>query len=345
MRSGFLPARVVHVHPTRACNLSCGHCYSSSSPAARGELDVESLVGGLARLRQEGYEVVSVSGGEPLVYRPLPRLVAAAAGMGYRVHMITNGILLDRRRISALAEHVGLFGVSLDGAEETHNRVRGRSDAYARALRALHLLAEAQVPFAIVFAATARSLPEIPAAFELARELGASVLHLRPLAPEGRARELDSSWALTIEDCARLHLLARLLNTVDAAGPRIQVDLVPLGELLAARGQFELLHPDARVAQLSDAVNPLVIDEMGRCFPFSYGIGEALELGRLGADGTFTDFPPSRETLARIAGLLDAAFREAEDEGTPYVDWFAHLARVSRLSAAGPAATPLPVLR
>ena len=43
MRSGFLPARVVHVHPTRACNLACVHCYSDSSPAVRDALDVARL--------------------------------------------------------------------------------------------------------------------------------------------------------------------------------------------------------------------------------------------------------------------------------------------------------------
>ena len=32
MRSGFLPDRIIHLHPTRLCNLACLHCYSESDP-------------------------------------------------------------------------------------------------------------------------------------------------------------------------------------------------------------------------------------------------------------------------------------------------------------------------
>src|SRR5574338_1643523 len=207
MRSGVLPVRVVHLHPPRTCNLACAHCYSTSSPSARGALGVDVLARALAQLRHEGYENVSISGGEPLVYRDLDRLAAEAVSQGYGVHMITNGLLLSDDRLGSLRQHVDFIGVSLDGCEETHNAVRGRHDAFRRAMRALELLAERGVPFGIVFGVSARSLGDVPWAFERARELGARLLHLRPLAPEGRARTLSDSWTLSHEDCARLVVL------------------------------------------------------------------------------------------------------------------------------------------
>ena len=162
MRSGLLPVRVVHVHPTRTCNLACAHCYSESSPGVRGSLGADVLLDSLARLRREGYENVSISGGEPLVYRELDRLAAGARDQGYHIHMITNGILLSEQRLTALRPHVDLIGVSLDGTEETHNAVRGRADAFKNAMRALRVLSDAGMPFGIVFGVSARSLVDVP---------------------------------------------------------------------------------------------------------------------------------------------------------------------------------------
>ena len=347
MRSGFLPARVVHVHPTRACNLACVHCYSDSSPDVRESLDAARILDALALLRAEGYEVVSISGGEPLVYRPLVQLAAGASALGFRVHMITNGILLSEERLAALAPYLFLMGVSLDGAEGVHNAVRGRDDAFRHARHALDRLARADTPFGIIYAVTKPSLADIPWAFELARELGARLLHLRPLAPEGRARALDDQWTLSPEDCARLFLLATLLdapppvataqdaNTVahTEMSPRVQVDLVRAEDLADARSQFALLDPAGRIESLSDAINPLVLDADGRCYPFSHGIDPSLTVADIRQPMHADSFRPHEAMMKRLRDLLLATFLEGERAAVPFVDWFALLTRVSRQRA------------
>jgi hypothetical protein len=243
--------------------------------------------------------------------------------------MITNGVLLSEQRLRTLRQHVDFIGVSLDGCEETHNAVRGRADAFRHAMRALCLLAERGVPFGIVFGVSAYSLGDVPWAFERARELGARLLHLRPLAPEGRAQGMEPSWTLTHEDCARLVVLSELLAGFGPEAPHVQVDLVAASELGVAREQFELLRAAPDVTRLSDAVNPLVVDDEGRCLPFVYGMDLDFEVARLPAAHAEA-FRPRSEWLERVTNLLRLAFREAELAGAPYLDWFAHLARVSR---------------
>lgn len=339
MRSGFLPARVVHVHPTRACNLACLHCYSDSSPQVRGALEVGRILRALEPLRAEGYEIVSISGGEPLVYRELPALVAGAAALGFRVHMITNGIRLSEERLAMLAPHLFLVGVSLDGGEAIHNAVRARPDAFRHATRALRLLSESDVPFGIIYAASAASLADVPWAFEFARELNARLLHLRPLAPEGRGAAL-ASWMLSHEDCTRLYLLAELLDAIGPPAPRVQVDLVRTAALDESRTQFALLDPAAEPRTLSDVVNPLVLDADGRCYPFTYGIDPALAIADVTRGVSPDTFRPNDDMMHALSALLDAAFREAGRDGSTFIDWFAHLTRVSRTPyrTAAPAA-------
>jgi organic radical activating enzyme len=329
MRSGVLPARVVHVHPTRACNLACVHCYSTSSPSVRSSLDPDVLIDTLAGLREEGFEVLSLSGGEPLVYRGLNILVRAASDLGYRVHIVTNGLLLTERRLASLHDHVHLVAVSFDGAEETHNRVRGRADAFAKANAALDVLASADVPFGLAFAVSRWSLPDVPWAFERARALGADLLHLRPLVPEGRAKELTESWMLTGADSTRLALLGHILNGGPGTTPRIQVDLIAVQELPAAMDQFELLRREPSVVTLSDAVNPLVIDEQGRLLAFTYGIHPQFVIANVKGDWRRDAARFKAEALGSIADLLEATFHGAVGESSQYVDFFANLTRVS----------------
>lgn len=332
MRSGFLPARVVHVHPTRACNLACAHCYSESSPQQRGALAVAPLLDALGRLREEGYEIVSISGGEPFVYDGLLPLARGAAALGFRVHLITNGILVSEARLAPLAPYLWLVGVSLDGAEATHNAVRGRGDAFRHSLRALSVLSTSDIPFGIVYAVSSPSLEDIPWAFELGRDLGARLLHLRPLAPEGRAASMASSWSLTPEDCERLYLLAELLGSYGPPAPRVQVDLVRTSDLHESRTQFSLLDPTAPAVSLSDAVNPLVIDADGRCYPFSYGFDPSFVLADITHPITANTLRLTPAIADALGGVLDRAFREAEHDGLALIDWFAHLTRVSRAS-------------
>ena len=330
MRSGLLPVRVVHVHPTRTCNLACAHCYSESSPGVRGSLGADVLLDALARLRREGYENLSISGGEPLVYRELDHLAQGARDQGYHVHLITNGILLTEQRLAALRPHVDLIGVSLDGCEDTHNAVRGRTDAFRNAMRALRVLSDAGMPFGIVFGVSARSLADVPWAFEQARDLGAKLLHLRPLAPEGRARTLPDEWTLSHEDCARLTVLTELLRGFDENGPSVQVDLLAYEDLPVARGQFELLQSVPNVSSLSDAVNPLVIDEQGRWLPFVYGMDTSFEIQQPAAGDSSEMQAVGADRLQHVAELLRTAFDEAHRDGAAYLDWFAHLSRTSR---------------
>ncbi len=56
---------ILQVHPSRRCNLRCKHCYSDSGP----DVDATMELGQLLRLVDDaaglGYDVLSVSGGEP----------------------------------------------------------------------------------------------------------------------------------------------------------------------------------------------------------------------------------------------------------------------------------------
>jgi organic radical activating enzyme len=331
LRSGFLPDRIIHLHPTRLCNLACLHCYSASGPDQRGALDPAAVSEALEVLRGEGYEAVSLSGGEPLVYRDVGAVVRSAKSLGFRVTMITNGLLVNARTAPVLAELDGM-AISFDGLAETHDMIRARRGAFDRACAALRRLAGDELPVAAAISVTPSALPELPdLAYQLA-ELGAQALQIRPVARAGRAKTMAPSAFGGTADRARLFLVATALGQELAPDVRVHCDLAPTQGLWHDREAYAALlaRCDAGAAPLplAELVNPLVITEDGRLKPIAYDFGAPFDIATV--DGL------SRERLRRYKdGPLDR-FRELVGgavaslaEQQELVDWFDYCTRLS----------------
>jgi len=124
---------------TRRCNLHCIHCYIDAwERESAEELTTEEgkrLIDDLAKF---GVSSLLLSGGEPLLRDDLFALIEHAVGKGIRVTLSTNGILLTPRIARGLKEvGVSYVGISIDGAQETHDRFRGREGAFEESLRGI----------------------------------------------------------------------------------------------------------------------------------------------------------------------------------------------------------------
>lgn len=321
--SGFLHSRVVQVHPTLRCNLACSHCYSSSGPDATHELPPEDLIAMLARLRAEGYGVVSFSGGEPLVYRGFDQVAHAASELGYRVNLITNGLLLSPARLDELAGVLSRVGVSVDGTEPIHDRLRG-AGTFARTIRRIAHLRDRGITFGVAHCVTRESIADLPWLLEWCIEQGASLLQLHPLATVGRAAG-DDDRRLSPADLARLFLLARLLQIQVDDGLQVQLDLAPIEHVLASRDRYRVLSgPPAERLPLAELVNPVVLDEHGGLWPLAHGMARDQQI--VGAsqdwDATIDDYV--RSGAGPLRRLLSAALDRLDGQ-SGFVDWYAHL--------------------
>ncbi|HXS93588.1 MAG TPA: radical SAM protein [Candidatus Limnocylindrales bacterium] len=91
---------LAHVIPMRRCNLSCTYCNeydTTSKPVA-----IETMYQRLDRLAELGTNIITISGGEPLLHPELDLLIARIRKNGMLAGMITNGYLLTADRIERL---------------------------------------------------------------------------------------------------------------------------------------------------------------------------------------------------------------------------------------------------
>ena len=91
---------MAHIIPIRRCNLACKYCNEFDDFSKPIELDtMKARIDYLARL---GTNIVTLSGGEPLLHPELDEIIAHMRTHPIIVGMITNGYLLTADRIQRL---------------------------------------------------------------------------------------------------------------------------------------------------------------------------------------------------------------------------------------------------
>ena len=325
-RSGFLPDRTIHLHPTLSCNLACAHCYSESGPRERAALAPADIERALRILRDEGYTHVSLSGGEPLMYPALPKVIDDAHAIGYRVTMISNG-LFSPALVDSVAARLDGMAISFDGLAPIHDAIRGRAGAFDRACATLTRLAADGRPVGAAISVTRDAIPDLPDLIDHLISCGATRFQIRPVALAGRAREATGFAPLSATDQARLFLVVRALQ--DEFGDRILLhcDLVPARSLWKQRDDYASLLRGGE--KLSMLVNPLVITSSGSLKPMTYDFDDTFDICNI------TDLSTDRlrdYDSASLSALVAEALSHMD--GHPgFVDWFDHCARLSAVHA------------
>jgi sulfatase maturation enzyme AslB (radical SAM superfamily) len=168
-----------------ACNLDCLFCYNPWRPAdsslrGRPTLDAATLTRTVTLIMERlDIDYVTLSGGEPLLYRSLPELIALVRSRCPSIGMTTNGRSLTRRRLATLvAEGLGAISVPLHSHRpEVHDALAGGT-SWASAVRALALGREAGLTVSMSCVVTARNSADVPSVVEAAGALGIGTIIL-----------------------------------------------------------------------------------------------------------------------------------------------------------------------
>lgn len=116
----------IRVKPTNRCNHDCWYCaYRNDSLSLGGEMSEQDSIpeAKMLALAREfvdmGVKAVTFSGGgEPLLYKPLPKIIEVLATGGIRVAALSNGANLQGRVADALARHGTWIRISLDAWDD-----------------------------------------------------------------------------------------------------------------------------------------------------------------------------------------------------------------------------------
>ena len=115
---------VLMLEPLHACNLTCTGCgrireYKSTISEM---ITVEQC---LAAAEECGAPVVSICGGEPMIYPEIDRLVRELLDRGKHIYLCTNGMFVRKRLHEFKPTSNFFWNVHLDGLERNLRRMYG----------------------------------------------------------------------------------------------------------------------------------------------------------------------------------------------------------------------------
>lgn len=325
--------RIVQIHPTRKCNLSCKHCYSSSSPQAKDVLEPAVLKDAMDDLAEEGYNWITFSGGEPMVYEPLADVLGHARCSGMNTTLVSNGMLLTGKRLDDIEKNINALVLSLDGKPDSHNDMRNSSRAFETMEKNLPELRRRGIKIGFLFTLTQHNLDELPWVVNFCLNAGASGLLIHPLEIAGNATSQLTGKSPDSVEKAHAWLLVEQLKRKCSGRLNIQLDLVHTTAIEQNPDHFFLnQHATPLHGKLADMLSVLVIEPDGEVVPLQYGFPRDYSLGNL-KESRISDMVDRWECQIgpRLHKLSTELFTTLDKKGCGrFINWYEQIDRYAR---------------
>ena len=163
---------VMMLEPLHACNLTCTGCgrIREYKDTITQQITVEQC---LNAVDECGSPIVSICGGEPMIYRPLGQLVTEILDRGKHIYLCTHGMFIKKRLKEFKPTSHFFFNVHLDGMEATHDICVERKGVFRQAIDGIRAAKDAG--FMVCTNTTIykqTDLKEIAELFEYLKEFG-----------------------------------------------------------------------------------------------------------------------------------------------------------------------------
>jgi hopanoid biosynthesis associated radical SAM protein HpnH len=124
---------VLMLEPLHACNLTCTGCgrIREYEETIKQKLSVAEC---LAAVDECGAPIVSLCGGEPMIYPEIGKLVREILQRRKHIYLCTNGMFIQKKLHEFKPTSRFFFNVHLDGMRETHDRCVERDGVFDAAV-------------------------------------------------------------------------------------------------------------------------------------------------------------------------------------------------------------------
>lgn len=215
----YIPRLVeLSIEVTNECPINCRHCSSGSSPVRNpNELSFEKHAMLIEDARALGATVLSLSGGNPLMYERLPELCLYAAYASYeRLLIYTTGHSKNANTIDQykyIDKLTNLPGITF--IFSLHSHISDCNDWIMRTPGAFYDIVQSitwltgtmKIPVEVHMVPMAKNFEHIPDVHNLCNKLGVSKLSLLRFVPQTRGLENIADLAMTKEEFTKMQII------------------------------------------------------------------------------------------------------------------------------------------
>ncbi|HEX3030288.1 MAG TPA: radical SAM protein [Clostridia bacterium] len=175
---------------TLKCNMNCIHCGSKAGKARENELTLDECLNIAQQYIQLGGKSLTLIGGEIFLCNGWEKIARKLSDGGVAVNIITNAFLLGDKQIEQIKyAKLSNVGISMDGMEESHNKIRNVSTSFQKVLNAFDLLNKENIPIAVVTTLVDFNFGDLEDMYNLLVKNNVKVWQIQIATPMGNMRE------------------------------------------------------------------------------------------------------------------------------------------------------------
>jgi pyrroloquinoline quinone biosynthesis protein E len=183
------------VYLTNACNLRCKFCFNLDREDAP-RIPLDQICAILKAAHERGHRYVSITGGEPFLYKQVFEVIQYAHDLGYWINILSHGGLLNSEKIEKLKRFWRLrIRISVDGPDRaTHDPLRGQG-TFDVTMEKIDLLVKYGVNVGIGATISEQNIESVKDLFQLCVDKKLAFVRFSPVArvKRGKAATVDAS--------------------------------------------------------------------------------------------------------------------------------------------------------
>lgn len=175
---------------TLKCNMSCMHCGSRAGTARDRELSLDECLDVAQQLIDMGCEKITLIGGEIFLYKDWEVLAKKFVDSSVDTNIITNAYMIGNAQMEQIKKSgIKLIGISLDGLEKTHNKIRGNDKSFQRVIDTFKKLKEAGYQIAVLTTVLKDNFEELEEIYSILVNNNIDMWQLQLASPMGNASD------------------------------------------------------------------------------------------------------------------------------------------------------------
>ena len=216
------------VYLTNACNLRCKFCFNLDELSAP-QIPFEDVCRILEAAYKSGHRYISITGGEPFIYKRIFEVLDFAHDLGFWIQLLTHGGLLTDEKMARLKRYWRVrLRISLDGAhKETHDALRGNG-TFETTMGKIDQLIRTGITVGVGMTVSQQNVSEIPDMMHLCISKGVAFVRMIPVVrvKKGKAASVDA----TLHERILESIIEQSIKYIDL------LDLPPRSQRTAAGG-------------------------------------------------------------------------------------------------------------
>ena len=183
------PSRVI-VEITDKCNFRCKHCFANKFDY---ELKVDSWVKIFNNICKDDIQSITITGGEPLLYKGLWELLRKVKLRKTILTLDTNASLINEKNIKDIEKHFKKIRISFYGLNRSwHANTQSKAFNEERFFETLKLLSSTKVKIQVKIPLFANNVKDLYKILDKLKEYNLYQIVLIPIISEGNAKRLTN---------------------------------------------------------------------------------------------------------------------------------------------------------